>query len=431
MIPTAQPWKTAVLAVFTVLCALMFAYLYSGTGAKLPFASAVDYRTTFVTADAGNLATASDVRIAGVTVGEVEEIDNRGAEGARITLRLDDEAAPLHEGAKARVGERSLVGEGMVTITDGKGAEIPSGTVLAAENVAPAVQLHDVIRDLDAPTRESLRGLVRGLGDGTEGREKEIAQLFDAMGYLGSDGATVVDAIAAQSKDLKHLVRSSSDVLRALNTSQGQLGDLVESSNRITRATSVQAESISATVERLPATLAEGRTAFRELGGLARDLRPVATNLRVAAPHLTTALEQLPATTADLRGLLPSLDRALTKAPATLDRVPTFAGDVSALVPDARDILAQANPMLRYISPYGRDLAAFFTNFAGVMATTDEAGLNYIRLAPIMGNTVAISGVPVYTGELTHTENPYPAPGGAENPTGHQREFTRIEADPR
>lgn len=432
MNPTAQPWKTAILIAFALACTLMFAYLYSGTGARVPVPGRDDYTVRFRTTDAGNLVKASDVRIAGVQVGEVTEVRNEGVDGAVITVRLDrEEAFPLHDGAEVRVGERSLVGEGVVVIKDGDGPKLDAGAVLPARSVQPAVQLHDVLRSLDKPTRDALQGVVRSLGDGAEGREKEIAQLFQALGYLGGGGRVVTDAVAAQSENLTDLVSRTSTLLAALHTSEGELGQLIASADSVTRATAGQERSIQQTVRRLPAALKDGRTAFADLRALATDLRPVAENLRVAAPHLTTALTQLPATSRDLRALLPDLDSVLERAPATLVKVPAFATDVSRLVPDARDLFAQANPMLRYIAPYDRDLAAFFTNFGAVMATTDEAGLNYIRLAPVMGNTATVQGVPVYTGELTHTENPYPRPGGAEDPSGHQRDFTRIEPDPR
>lgn len=431
MIPTAQPWKTAVLVVFALLCALMFGYLYSGTGAKVPFTTGDDFRFEFLTDDAGNLAKASDVRIAGVVVGEVEAIENRGDEGALVRVRLDEEVGALHDGAEVRVGERSLVGEGVVTIVDGDGDELDSGTALPSRSVAPSVQLHDVLRSLDAPTRKSLGRLVRSLGAGVQGRTDDVEQLFVAIGHLGRSGPDVVEAIAAQSEDLKHLVNTTSDVLRALNTSNGQLGELFDGADAVTRATAGQAASLRQVIEMLPSTLAHGREAFGSLGSLSADLRPVVRDLSRAAPYLTTALEQLPATATDLRGLLPSLDSTLNRAPATLSRVPTVATQVSDLVPDGRDILAHANPVLRYVAPYGRELAAFFTNFRGVLNWTDEAGINYLRLAPVLGNTALVSGVPVYTGEITHTENPYPAPNGLDNITGHQRGFTRLHPDNR
>jgi phospholipid/cholesterol/gamma-HCH transport system substrate-binding protein len=432
MTPTVQPWKTVILAVFALGCALLFAYLYSGTGAKLPFTTGDDYRVSFSTTDAGNLAKASDVRIAGVVVGEVESIENRGTDGAHVTVRLDEEAGPLHEGARVNVGERSLVGEGVVSIVDGDpdGDVLESKTTLPAESLVPSVQLHDVLRTLDAPTRASLQSLLTTLGDGVDGNQEAIAALFDATGKLGRSG-DIVAALAAQNDDLTELTRNTADVLAALDSSRGQLGRLVESSNRITRATSGQVDAIRQTVQRLPATMSHGQTAFSELEGLTTDLRPVAENLRVAAPYLTTALQQLPETATDLRGLLPSLDSTLKAAPATLDRVPRLSDDLSGIVPSARTVLADANPMLRYISPYGRELAAFFTNFRGVLGPVDEVGINYLRLAPIMGNTAVVDGVPVYTGGLLHGDNPYPSPGGSQNPTERQREFTRLHEDPR
>lgn len=423
--------KTAVLAVFALGCAAGFAFMFTGTGVRLPFTETRDYVVSFQTDDAGNLAPASDVQVAGVSVGKVKSLSNGGPAGARIELELTSDAAPLHDGATVRVGERSLVGEGFVQITDGRGKELDSGAQLPRESVKDSTQLHDVLRSLDPQTRDALSGLGRSLGDSTAGSRGDLSNLMAGMGNLGREGHTAVDAIAAQSADLTALANQTTDVMRALNTSEGQLDELVVGADRITSSTSAQSENIRASVRQLPGVLDSAGTASTELRKLSAALAPVAGDLKVAAPHLTTALNELPGTSKDLRGLLPPLNTALDRAPNTLDRVPSLAGDVSAMVPTLRTTMSNLNPMVGYLRPYGRDLAGFFTNFGAIMDHTDEAGIAYLRLEPAAGNEQAVTGVPVRLPTILSWKNPYPQPGQAENPGPDGRGFERVYPQPK
>lgn len=423
-------WRTGVLAGFALACVAVFVYLYTGTGAHLPFTSNRPYLVSFATNNAGNLVTASEVRIAGVSVGKIDKIDNRGAAGAVITLSLDSSATPLHQGATVRVGQRSLVGEGYVDVVDGTGPELTGGSALPASAVRPSVQLDDVLRSLDPQTRTALSSLSRSLGTGTDGSKQNVSQLLAGLGNLGNQGYSAIDAIAAQSQDLTALSQETATVLNALNGSEGQLGQLVRSAQRITSATSGQADSLRATIRALPGVLGSARQAMPKLRDLANSLGPVASDLKEAAPALTSALNELPATTADLRGMMPSLNDALARTPDTLNRLPAVTADARALVPTLRTTMSNLNPMLGYLQPYGQDLAAFFTNFGAIMNFTDEAGINYLRLAPALGNEQAPDGVPLRLPTVLSWKNPYPAPGAAAHP-GPGGQFTRLYPEPK
>ncbi|SNR60359.1 phospholipid/cholesterol/gamma-HCH transport system substrate-binding protein [Haloechinothrix alba] len=422
-------WKSGALVAFVIGCALVFGFLLSGTGSKLPL-TGDDYRASFVTEDVLNLVPAGEVRLAGVDVGQVEEVENLSDGGARVEFSLDSEAAPLHEGVEVRVGERSLVGEGYVKVTAGDGAELDSGTQLPPSAVQPSVQLHDVLRSLDSETRESLGGLFRTLGEATDGSHGDVAKMLEGMGDLGREGHTAIDAIAAQSEDLTALTRETSAVLEALNTGEGQIQTLVESADRLTSATSGHSEQLEQTMRRLPGVLERTQVASTELADLSGALVPVAADLRSAAPDVNTALKQLPETTEDLRGLLPSLDSTLVDAPATLERLPRFNQDLRSMVPQLETMLSHVNPMLDYIEPYGHELAAFFTNFSGILAHTDEEGINYLKIQPFAGHAQAPVGSPFTLPDPLSDHTPYPAPGTLEEPgTGQGFEKVRSQSD--
>ncbi len=400
-------------------------YLFTGAGVRIPVVEGGEYTSVAVLKDIDNLVTASRVEIAGVQVGQVRAV-SRQADGMRVEFSVDKKAAPLHQGVTVRLGERSLVGEGYLDIIDGHGSEMPSGATVPSDGVKPSVQLRDVLASLDTNTRDELGSLLRSLGQGTEGTQQDVSATLAGLGDLGREGHTALDAIAAQSDDLKALAQETSTVLQALDTGQGQIATLVGNANRLTQATAGQRQAIEDVLRQAPGVLDSAKTASGTLTKLAGALAPVASDLKAASPLLTSALQQLPATSADLHGLLAPLSGTLDLAPATLTRVPTLGGDVRGAVPPVQTMLRDVNPMLSYIKPYGPELAAYFANFNAVLQYTDESGAHYIRLIPLVNEKSVQTPIPLEV--LTYT-NPYPAPGLGAKPGPFSGPYPRVEQD--
>jgi len=418
--------RTLALLVFFGVCAVIMGVLFSGTGVRRPLIDSGEYTATVEMKDVDNLVKAGQVQTAGVRVGQVRSVTRVAGGGVKVEFALDDDIAPLHEGARLTLASRSLVGESYLALTDGKGQELPSGTDLPADSVQPSVQLNDVLAGVDRETRGELRVLLRSLGDGTTGSRADIDGLLEGMGDLGREGHTALDAIAAQSGDLEELARQTSAILQALDTGQGQIADLVTNANQLTAATGGQRKAIEQTLRQAPGVLDAASTAGDSLASLSEALAPVATDLRAAAPNLTTALRELPATTEDLHGMLAPMARVLDSAPATLDRVPRTGTDLRALIPTAQATLADVNPMLSYIKPYGPELAAYFSNFNAVLNYRDENGAYYLRLTPLV-NTHSPQ-LPFSTnGLLGNYTNPYPAPGTGARPGPFKGDYPRVE----
>ncbi|MBA0126770.1 MCE family protein [Haloechinothrix sp. YIM 98757] len=418
---------------FVAIFVFGFAFLWTQAGGVVPGVNdADDYQVAFQTDDVKNVRADSDVTVAGVVVGRVAE-QTLEDDGARMVLSLDREVAPLHEGAAVRVGMKSVTGQSQVAIEDGDGPELPDGATLPKSAVRPAVEIDEVLKALDSETREALSETVRSLGEATKGSDKDIQKLMSGLGDLGREGHTALDAIAAQSDDLKTLTKEASTLLDALDTGRGQIANVVRDANRLAESTAGQDEAIKRTMRSMPELLDAARTATGELGELSKPLDPVAADLRAAAPDLDQALHQLPAVSADLRGLLPDLDGVLDKAPATLNRVPTFGTDVRSLVPEAELLLRDVNPMLAYLEPYGRDVGAMLTNFGDSMNKVVENGVvRPLRLAPIF-NTGSLRGgtEPLTELDPNHWNNPYPAPGQAADPAPFEGDYPKVERAPK
>lgn len=419
--------------VFGLACVLGFGLLWVKAGGQIPvIADRGGYTVSFEAADVKNLKEFGEVRIAGVRIGRVEELERDG-DKVRVTLSIEDQAAPLHEGANVRIGVKSLVGSSFVEVVDGDGAELDDETVLAGASVTPAVDVDELLDTLDAPTRKHLSGAVQALDTATRGRGVEIDGLMTGLGHVGTEGTAVLDALAKQGKDLERLSVEARLLLDALDTGQGQIVGLVSDAQQLTQVTADKQAKIEETVRLLPGVVGSVDTAAVKLSELSGPLTPIAADLRAASPYLSRALANLAPVSRDLRALLPDLDSVLDAAPATLTKVAPFGRTVQDIVPDARTTLADAQPMLSYLAPYGLDLGVLFGSFGGSFDVPAEDGIIPIRLTATAEGLGTVRGNPL---QLVHHDkggllwnNPYPLPGkvGQPQPYG-SGDYPRIQS---
>lgn len=412
--------------VFALFCCLVFGWLWVKMGGQIKGVTTDGYFVGASVPDADNLVYDSDVMMAGVRVGKVRDLKLKDGR-ATFQMQLEDEVAPLHEGATVRVRAKTLVEETYLEIVDGDGEKIDDGETLPASAARKSVQLGDVLKDLDPKTREALSGTLQALGKSTVGRRNDISGVMTALGDLGREGHDAVDALAAQSEDLEVLATQSAKVLSALDTRRGRIAQLVRDARDLTAATAGGRKDVETTLRRLPGLLHSAEAASGSLTDLGGALSPVAANLDAVAPDLTAALRELPGTTRDLRRLLPSLDNVLDRAPGTLRRTPVLAKDVSDLVPPLRVDLADVNPMLAYLKPYGRDLAAYFTNVGAQFTHGEDVNGHYARVFTIF-NEQSIKGLPIpsLNKGLLDKSNAYPGPGEASRPGPYDGTYPRV-----
>ena len=132
------------------------------------------YRVKAVFENAGQLVTGNQVRVGGQTVGTISDIELNDAAQAIVTMDVDDEFAPLHEGTQATIRATSLSGiaNRYVSLAAGPNdeEEIEDGGQIDADETSAPVDLDVLFNALDDETREGLRNVVRGSGTQYDGR---------------------------------------------------------------------------------------------------------------------------------------------------------------------------------------------------------------------------------------------------------------------
>jgi phospholipid/cholesterol/gamma-HCH transport system substrate-binding protein len=422
-------YRTIILGVLIALSVFVFGYFWIKAGGKIPLISHKPYTVSFTVPRVDNLVKDSDVDLAGVQVGNVEDVKST-KNGALVTVGLKQNA-PLHKGAHFTVRNKTLIEETFVDIKDGNGPAVHSGSTLR-KSAKPAVTLDNVLRSLDHGDREALASSIRSLGKGTKHSQPDIASAVGGLGAVSRQGGTALSALASQKKSLEQLSSNTAELLRDLDTRNGEIAELVTDTNKVTKATTQGRKELGETMQKLPGVLDTAKNASGKLSKLSAGLQPVASNLNKAAPNLNTALEQLPQSSHDLRTLLPYLNGTLDRAPATLERVPAPAKELDTLMPRANRALANVNPMLRYIKPYGPDVASFFTNFGQTLSAADGNG-NMLRVMLVF-NEQSLRNLPINTqAGFLDKNDPYPAPGVAgKGKSAKQagRSYTPVKREP-
>lgn len=128
------------LGIFTV-CSLLVTGLLAAIMGNLGFGGGSEYQAVFSTASM--LEKGDDVRIAGVNVGEVREVEHHDRTQALVTFRIKDEIA-LSTGSRAEIRYLNLVGDRYLALEEGgdTGAQrLAPGDTIPIENTSPALDL--------------------------------------------------------------------------------------------------------------------------------------------------------------------------------------------------------------------------------------------------------------------------------------------------
>ena len=390
--------RSTVLGRLLTLGALLLAILAI---AWLMFASGESYRVTITLDNASQLVKGNQVKVGGVPVGTISQLELARDGRAQIELDItDEELTPLHVDSKVEVRSTSLSGiaNRYVALKPGPndGDEIEDGGSIPAEDADSEVDLDAVLNTLDERTLGDLQATVQGLGGAVGGRGKELESAVRALNpALSQTAATSREVIRDEEAFSRFLVDSAS-VVSAVNSRSPDLERLVPATGATLSAIASRTAELDSSLRQLPPTLREANTTLVNLRALVRDLRPVVREARPVAPLLTETLQRLRPVSRSGVQVIPGL-RRLIDSPGRRDligvldympelektAVPAFGSIVSAV----DDLL----PILQEIRPYTPDLfAGPFRGFGGATAPYYDANGRYTRIS-FQGNGQTIN----------------------------------------
>jgi phospholipid/cholesterol/gamma-HCH transport system substrate-binding protein len=190
---------------------------------NIGFGETKEYDAVFT--DVTGVNTGDDIRIAGVKVGSVEDIEIEGRDLARVSFTVD-ESTPLDRSTEARIRYRNLVGQRYIALTPGAGPSgvLHEGATIPVSQTQPALDLTVLFN--------GFKPLFQALSPEDVNRlSYEIIRVFQGEGgtmeSLLAHTASVTNTIADRDRVVGALIDNLNDVLTTLNRRDGQLSSLI------------------------------------------------------------------------------------------------------------------------------------------------------------------------------------------------------------
>jgi phospholipid/cholesterol/gamma-HCH transport system substrate-binding protein len=284
--------------------------------------------------NASTLVNGEDVKVAGVPVGVITDMDVTPDKKAAVTLRIDDPAfVPWKDDARCKIGSQGLIGEKFVDCQPGTSAaqalpRIEHGDgegarLLTVDHTSAPVDLDLLNNILRLPYRQRFAILLNEFGTGLAGRGEDLNEVIHRANPALRETDKVLKILANQNETLGRLASDSDRVLAPLAREKEHLADFIVQANATSEASAERRGDLQRSIELLPGFLRELRPLMADLEDFADQGTPVFTDLNAAAPALGRLI-RAQGTLADAgRDSFPSLGDALERGrPALIDSRP-------------------------------------------------------------------------------------------------------------
>ena len=212
------------LVIFIVVTTLATSVLVATIG-NLSFSGKREYHALFV--DATGVVKGDDVRIAGVKVGSVDNIEVKDRTRALVTFTVE-EGTELNESTHAAIRYRNLVGQRYISLTQdvGDAAAIDEGDTIPVEQTSPALDLTVLFN--------GFKPLFQALSpDDVNKLSYEVVQVFQGEGgtleSLLGHTASITQTLAARDQVIGDLIDNLDYVLDHVADRDDQLSNLITS----------------------------------------------------------------------------------------------------------------------------------------------------------------------------------------------------------
>ena len=314
---------------------------------------------------AENLGSQADVRISGVGVGKVLSVSlDRHTGLTKAVMEIDPQFAPRPIDTRAILRQKTLLGETYIELSPGShnGPKLADGATLPHGQVAPTVQLDQILSTFDPTTRRAFQTWMQQQGTALTGRGQDLNAALAELYPFATNVDSVLSVLNRDSAATRTLLRDGGQVFSSIAHSPAALQQLVENSNAAFSATAAQAGALAATIRAFPAFLVSQRVTINRVKQFAVTTKPLVDELRPAAVQLSPALKATAVLAPQLKRLLVGIGPLTNASKAGIPALERFLDTSVPLLTRATPYLGGVVPVLDYINTYRREIAGFFAN---------------------------------------------------------------------
>ncbi len=367
--------RLATMVFFALSCFGLLMFLWLAFGGPTPL-KPKGYQFKIAFAEVSQLATQSDVRVAGVEIGKVVKVERRasGTTPVVATLEIDRKYAPISAEAKAQIRNKTILGQTYVELTMGRktGERIPDGGLLDQRRVGNLVTLDEILNTLDPYTRKAYRTWQQGVSKAVDGRGDELNDAIGNLPEFVESGADLFEVLDENKQALGALVKNTGVVFGALTEREQQLRRLIENSDTVFTAIQSEREDWAQVWNVFPTFLRESRLTYARLERFSRDTRPLVRALRPAMDDLRPTLISLRDLSPHLKQLFRNLDPLIEASKESLPAQREIFEELRPLFGALGPWLSELNPVLAWLGEHQHTLTDLFANLG--VATNARTG---------------------------------------------------------
>jgi phospholipid/cholesterol/gamma-HCH transport system substrate-binding protein len=320
-------------------------YVLAHQRMRFPIIQQAPYKlkAEFSTAQAVTPGQGQTVRVSGVRIGDISKVDL--SEGrAIVTMDVDPQYKGIvHTDATALLRPKTGLKDMFIELNPGtKSAPVAkAGYTIPVKNTLPDINPDEVYSLLDADTRDYLRLLISGAGEGLHKRGGDLQEVFRRFEPTHKDLALVNKYVALRHSNLRRLIHQLNVLNGALAQKGDDLAELVGTSSQVFRALASQDQNITRAVGDLPGTLRQTTQTFGKVKTLADVLGPAVTKLRPTVKALNSANKEI--------------------TPFAKEAAPILRTEIRPFVRDARPVVRDLKPASKNLATATPDLTRTFT----------------------------------------------------------------------
>lgn len=177
--------------------------------------------------DASGLRVGSQVQVAGVRVGRVNDIRIH-ADRVVVDFEVDD--AELGKESRAAVEVQNLLGEKFLNVTSDGTGDLPEGSTIPLERTEVTFDIVSTLGQLTTTTektqKQTLSQALNTLASTIDAAAPEVEGSFRGISRLSR-------TIASRDEEISQLLESSAEVTSLLDERKGDLVSIMRSSNKV------------------------------------------------------------------------------------------------------------------------------------------------------------------------------------------------------
>jgi phospholipid/cholesterol/gamma-HCH transport system substrate-binding protein len=320
------------------------AYILANQRLRFPWeATPYKLKAAFSTAQAVTPGQGQTVRIAGVRIGDIASVELKDGKGI-VVMDVDPKYADvIHSDATALLRPKTGLKDMFVELQPGtKSAPMAKdGFTIPISNTLPDINPDEIYGALDTDTRDYLKLLVDGAGEGLHRRGGDLREVFKRFEPTHRDLARFTTAVAQRRENLRRLIHNLNLLNGELAGKSNDLAQLVDESAAVFRAFASENQNITDAVGELPSALRQTTQTLGKVQRFADVLKPAARDLPPVAPKIDESNQAV--------------------LPLAKEAAPIIQSQIRPFVRDARPLVRDLKPASHDLSAATPDLSRVFT----------------------------------------------------------------------